>query len=140
MTPKNCTIVCYMNSGWIAGDVEVRKSRKLVFDLFGLGDVLAFNPEYTVLIQAGHTNGHLMHHRKILELEPTVRLWLAPESRGLNLVSWSTDRKRSRTRTYWIEGDKWKGKLQWRDIIAKHEEDSPWLRNPSKHSSPAPSR
>lgn len=93
------TMKVMQQSGWTCTKVEHWNSfAHIRQDLFGFGDVLAFNDECVSIIQVTSTSNMSSREKKILA-NPIARQWADSEFRRIYVMGWKkyTERKDGRS-------------------------------------------
>lgn len=92
-SPTSRTLDLYRSLGYTVDVVEKwnphTKTRK---DLYGFADILAFNPDVTLAIQATSTSNMRSRVHKILAC-PEARQWLTGSGRGIVVIGWKKYQK-----------------------------------------------
>lgn len=96
MSPTQRTLKHLRAEGWTAAIAEHWNSfARKRFDLFGFGDILAFNADLVALIQTTSGSNHSARRNKIVEL-PEARAWLMQKNRAIFIISWTKKAKTKR--------------------------------------------
>jgi len=102
-SPEKRTRDLFRSNGYIVDGVnryEAYSGRR--HDFIGCVDLIAFNDEETIAIQATSASNRAARRKKLLGNEDAKR-WLASGHRKLYLVTWGLRKPRGETRPRWKE-------------------------------------
>lgn len=87
-SPTQKTLEHLEECGWVADIVERRLARNVTKDLFGIGDILAMQGGYLLMVQATDSSNHAARRKKALA-SANLAMWTEDRNRLFEIWSWN---------------------------------------------------